>query len=174
MINMSHVRCLSMLALLSFAGCTGDKPTAAPEPTVATKPTVAAPPAAAPTPAAAPKPATATPPTAAPKATGGCSESDRKTIVFKTNYAFTETLKSCSSLKGLDEKCVKLKYPAITESCLDCFEKMTSCAVANCKGKCWMSPRGKECAQCSVDHHCVSAMEKCSGVKSANLPGFKP
>lgn len=103
-----------------------------------------------------------------------CTDSSRAHF-YRSNYSFAEAIDTCSSYSGLDTACFKRKYtsPGMSDQCLGCFGKMTSCTVSACGFKCMMSGRrSAECKLCSVEA-CGAAMQKCSGIDPEYWPDFR-
>jgi hypothetical protein len=113
----------------------------------------------------------------------GCTTEDIKLAINPSNHGFPKQLDKCASdawgNADKTSKCLKIHYPALSETCVGCFGKMASCSASHCKFKCISDHFSEKCLNCA-NTNCRNekkngsfSLIECTGLKPNELPASK-
>ncbi len=111
-----------------------------------------------------------------PESSNLCQGPTDKKQMFRENSKFANNMDDCVELgffdADLNTQCLNGRYPEMTTGCIDCFAKLTKCAVNSCMGPCMADKTGEDCEKCQKGK-CHKEMYKCSGVVSTDIPSLR-
>jgi hypothetical protein len=118
-----------------------------------------------------------------PPAKGGCTEEDVRLAIHPNNHDFSKQMDKCASKVWGNAKkttqCLKKHYPALSQSCADCFGEIASCSASHCKLACIGNHFSDKCLEC-VNTNCREmkkddsfSLIQCTGLPANQLPPGK-